>query len=216
MTDDKHSPAPRRRPRRVGEHGLLVDVADIARVHALTGWIRTRPWSRELAELVPGGTTIYLEGPDSVLARAAEELLGADGADDGRQAAPRHHVLPVRYDGPDLDEVARAAGTSREAVVRLHSAATYTVDFFGFAPGMAYLGGVPEEVRRPRREVPRTRVPANSLAMANEHTIVYPRAPPGGWNLIGTYLGDPLFHPDADRPTTLDIGDTITFEDVDA
>ena len=92
----------------------------------------------------------------------------------------------MTYDGPDLAEVARACGVSPEEVVRRHVAATYTVAFLGFAPGFAYLIGGDESLRPGRRDEPRERVPVGAVALAGEYAAVYPRASPGGWQLIGS------------------------------
>ena len=94
--------------------------------------------------------------------------------------------LPVRYDGEDLDDVARACSLSVEQVISLHSGADFEVSFCGFAPGFAYLLGLPDELHLPRRASPRARVPAGSVAIAARYSAVYPRESPGGWHLLGT------------------------------
>jgi KipI family sensor histidine kinase inhibitor len=106
--------------------------------------------------------------------------------------------IPVRYggpDGPDLEEVASRHGLTSADVVELHAGARYRVLFLGFAPGFAYLGGLPAAIATPRRASPRERVPAGSVGIAGEQTGVYPLSMPGGWNLIGRtdlVLFDPL------------------------
>jgi KipI family sensor histidine kinase inhibitor len=95
----------------------------------------------------------------------------------------------VRYDGEDLDDVARAVGLPRDEVVARHAGAAYVVAFVGFLPGFAYLAGLDERLRLPRRESPRPRVPANSVAIAGPYAGVYPFASPGGWHLLGTAIG---------------------------
>lgn len=121
--------------------------------------------------------------------------------------------IPVRYggaDGPDLDEVAERGGLRPADVVELHAGATYRVLFLGFAPGFAYLGGLPPALELSRRTTPRERVPAGSVAIAGLQTAVYPRALPGGWHLIGrteTVLFDPL----ADPPSRFQPGATVRF-----
>jgi KipI family sensor histidine kinase inhibitor len=62
----------------------------------------------------------------------------------------------------------------------------YEVSFCGFAPGFAYLVGLPHQLHLPRRASPRTRVPAGSVAIAATYSAVYPRESPGGWHLLGT------------------------------
>ncbi|MFZ9988306.1 MAG: 5-oxoprolinase subunit B family protein, partial [Candidatus Nanopelagicales bacterium] len=93
--------------------------------------------------------------------------------------------IPVVYDGDDLREVADLTGLTVDEVVAAHSGATYTVAFCGFAPGFAYLTGTDDRLHLPRRDTPRTRVPAGSVAIAAGYSAVYPLASPGGWHLLG-------------------------------
>lgn len=121
--------------------------------------------------------------------------------------------IPVRYggeEGPDLEAVAAAHDLRPADVVELHAAAIHTVLFLGFAPGFAYLGGLPEGLVTPRRATPRERVPAGSVAIAGEHSGVYPRSMPGGWNLIGR-TDAVLFDPDREPPSRLEPGTGVRF-----
>ncbi len=109
-------------------------------------------------------------------------------------------VLPVRYDGADLAEVAALWGVAEEEVARVHSGIEFRVAFCGFAPGFGYLTGLPERLHVPRRATPRTAVPAGSVGLAGPYTGVYPRSSPGGWQLIGrtdAVLWDPAREPAA-------------------
>lgn len=94
--------------------------------------------------------------------------------------------IAVHYDGADLADVARACSLTVERVIALHNEAEYEVSFCGFAPGFAYLVGLPRELQLPRRTSPRTHVPAGSVAIAAMYSAVYPHESPGGWHLIGT------------------------------
>lgn len=131
----------------------------------------------------------------------------------GLARAPRMVEIPVCYGGelgPDLGEVAARAGVGAETVVSLHAAAEYVVQAVGFAPGFAYLGGLPVKIHTPRRATPRTAVPAGTVGIGGEQTGVYPLATPGGWNLIGR---TPLRMFDAGRepPALLRVGDRVRF-----
>lgn len=127
-----------------------------------------------------------------------------------RQQAGRLVEIPVRYDGPDLADVAAHCGLTPDEVVRRHAAAEYIVYFIGFQPGFSYLGGLDESLQTPRRAEPRTAVPAGSVGIGGAQTGIYPLATPGGWQLIGrTAL--PLFDPQAEPPTLLAPGDRLRF-----
>jgi UPF0271 protein len=139
----------------------------------------------------------------------AWDAIALDG---GAAPALREHLVRVRYDGADLDEVAARAGLSREDVVRRHTARVYTVALVGFLPGFAYLGDVDEAIALPRRPSPRTRVPEGAVGVAARYTGIYPSASPGGWNLIGSAVD---FHPfDPARGALLALGDRVRFEPV--
>jgi KipI family sensor histidine kinase inhibitor len=145
----------------------------------------------------------------------AQALTRLDGIE---LPPPRQVAIPVRYgggNGPDLAEVASLNGLSPQAVVELHCAATYLVYFLGFAPGFAYLGGLPEALHTPRLETPRPLVPAGSVGIAGQQTGVYPVATPGGWRLIGQ---TPLVLFDAQRtPMSLLLpGDEVRFLPISA
>jgi KipI family sensor histidine kinase inhibitor len=127
--------------------------------------------------------------------------------------APRTVEIPVRYGGefgPDLDDVARHTGLSPQHVVELHSSAEYLVYFLGFAPGFAYLGGLPPELTTPRISAPRKQVPAGSVGIGGNQTGVYPIVSPGGWRLIGR-TSVKLFDPAAAEPVLLRMGDRLRF-----
>lgn len=124
--------------------------------------------------------------------------------------AGREHVIPVRYDGPDLPDVARRTGLAVADVIARHSARTYTVYFLGFVPGWAYLGDLDPALVVPRRTEPRARVPAGSVAIAGAQTGVYPYAIPGGWHLIGRTSVE-LFDPMRDPPAVFAAGDRVRF-----
>ncbi|WP_418955919.1 5-oxoprolinase subunit B family protein [Streptomyces tritici] len=185
----------------VGDHALLVELEDGARVRALHAELLRRRAAGTLpavGEIVPAARTVLLDGLAEPR-RLAAELPGWEVPELPERAAGPV-VVPVRYDGPDLAEVAALWGVSPEAAVRIHTAGAYTVAFCGFAPGFGYLTGLGPEYDVPRRATPRTAVPAGSVALAGPYTGVYPRSSPGGWQLIGStdaVLWDPAREPAA-------------------
>ena len=118
--------------------------------------------------------------------------------------------IPVRYDGPDLPEVAERLNLTAEEVIRLHSEPVYTVFMIGFQPGFPYLGPLPAALELPRRSTPRLRVPAGSVAIAGRQTGIYPQSSPGGWHLIG-HTDFQLFDPAARPPARLQAGGRVRF-----
>lgn len=120
-------------------------------------------------------------------------------------------TIPVRYDGPDLHAVAAATDLNVDAVTAIHTGVEYFAYMLGFAPGFAYLGDLDPVLRLPRRESPRTRVPAGSVAIAGAQTAVYPHETPGGWHLIGR-TGLSMFDATRDRPCLIRPGDRVKFE----
>jgi inhibitor of KinA len=124
--------------------------------------------------------------------------------------------IPVCYDtefGFDLEEVARRAGLDSKEVVDLHSSPEYRVHCLGFTGGFAFLGGLPQKLATPRRDVPRKEIPAGSVAIGGKQTGIYPIKSPGGWNVIGrTSLK--LFDPSKNPPTLLRAGDRVRFRSI--
>ena len=196
-----------------GDRAWLLDgLSDPA---AVADRLRAWAWPRDrVPETVVGAATCLLRfhGPPA----AESEVAAAVGAATSPSAPPtgaaaRTVLLPVRYDGEDLIAVARASGCSVAAVIAMHTGTAFRVAFLGFAPGFAYLEGLPEQLHLPRRTVPRVRVPAGSVAIADRYTAVYPRVSPGGWHLLGRTEVQ-LFDPGRTEPSTLRPGMIVRFE----
>ncbi len=144
---------------------------------------------------------------------ASVERLAAEPGAAGADSDARLLRLPVLYDGEDLAELANRAGMPAAELVRRHAAERYRVAFIGFAPGFAYLAGLPPELAAPRLTSPRSRVPAGSVAIGGSWTGVYPSASPGGWRLLGR-TSAVLFDAAANPPALLAPGDRVEFEAV--
>lgn len=195
---------------RCGADALLVELGSLEEVDAVRADLGAAQLP-EVTELVPAARTVLVAvrrgaGLDGVRAALSGIDLTAAAPRAGRSV-----TLPVHYDGPDLDLVADTAGLSTREVVALHSEASYTVAFTGFAPGFGYLTGLPEPLRQPRLARPRERVPAGSVGLAGEFTGAYPRSSPGGWRLIGRTDAE-LFDPHRDEPALLRPGDEVRIE----
>src|SRR5438105_1829529 len=171
-----------------------------------------------LSSAVVGARTLFLEfDPDKCpVERIASRLATRESS---HVAAPRRTLrIPVVYGeeaGSELPELASAAGLAPHEFARRHAAAVYRVGFLGFAPGFAYLVGLPPELQAPRLSTPRPRIGAGTVAIAGPYTGIYPGGTPGGWRSIGsTHVR--LFDPAADPPTLFLPGDEVRFERVDS
>jgi KipI family sensor histidine kinase inhibitor len=124
--------------------------------------------------------------------------------------------IPVVYGGrygPDLDAVSQVTGVSPGEIIEAHTAVEHTVDMIGFTPGFAFVSGLDDRFRIPRREEPRHRVAAGSVGIADGRTGLYAMASPGGWNIIGR-TSYPLFNPEAEDPFVLGAGMRVRFKAV--
>lgn len=168
-----------------GHHGLLVECEDLEDVMALHRSLEaSRPAG--VIDLVPAARTLLLTFDATTNRSDLVAAVTRAGAVESGAAPPVSEVvIEVTYDGEDLAEVAELTGIPADEVVRRHQAADHVVAFTGFAPGFAYIAGGDPALVVPRRDTPRTRVPAGSVALAGEFTGIYPREGPGGWQLIG-------------------------------
>lgn len=205
-----------------GEQAVLVELDGLDAVLALAGAVRGAmaagtPGFAQVTDVVPAATTVLVvlaDGGDLAPLRAALttlEVAAGNGTDPIGEAATVE--IAVRYEGPDLDEVAQRSGLSRGEVVAAHTGTPWRVAFGGFAPGFAYLFGGDPRLQVPRRTEPRTSVPAGAVALAGEYSAVYPRASPGGWQLIGQTEAA-LWDVERDPPALLVPGMAVRFVDL--
>ena len=194
-----------------GERGLLVEVEDLEMVHRLHAALRELD-PPGVVELVPAYRTVLIvadPGQAEALDELADRLPGLE-LPPAEAVAGETVEIPVRYDGEDLPEVAGLTGLAPDEVVRRHTAPEYTVAFLGFSPGFPYLVGLDPALEVPRRDTPRTSIPAGSVGLAGNQTGIYPTATPGGWQVIGR-TEVTLFDPARDPPALLAPGTRLRF-----
>lgn len=183
-----------------GDAAVLLDCADLDEAR---GWFTGL---QQHAEVVLGATTVLVRGEPAAL----RSLIGRTSPAPADTTHARTIEIPVTYDGPDLDDVATLTGLTLDAVVAAHTATPWTVAFGGFAPGFAYLVGGDPRLQVPRRTSPRTAVPAGSVGLAGEFSGIYPRASPGGWQLLGR-TDVVLWDIHREHPALLTVGTTVRF-----
>jgi len=193
---------------RVGGSALLIECAD----GAVEAW-RSLLWQRRAAgdlvavEIVPGARTVLLDGLDDPDGTAVLVRGWAPPPPAGVAARPLVTV-PVVYDGPDLIDVAERWGVSVPSAVARLAGADLWVAFCGFAPGFAYMSGLPAAWSVPRLDTPRASVPAGAVGLAGPYVGIYPTRSPGGWRLVGrTDLA--LFDVHRDPPALLAPGTRV-------
>ncbi|HEY4913807.1 MAG TPA: 5-oxoprolinase subunit PxpB [Candidatus Dormibacteraeota bacterium] len=193
----------------LAELGTRLDTALNTRAIALAAALKKR---RDVRQAIAGYSTVTVHfDPDQTSHDALTTAIRRLASRRPPMAEPgRLHRIPVVYDGPDLEAVSAVLGLDVAKIVEIHTKPIYRVFFVGFVPGWGYLGPLPEQLELPRRQVPRTKVPAGSVAIAGRQTGIYPLATPGGWHLLGR-TSVKLFLPDSDPPSLFRAGDRVKF-----
>lgn len=220
----EHPTSPPYRLLNAGDGGLIVEFGAIVddrlnrlvialdtrlRDAALPGVIETVPTYRSLLVLFDA-IEIGRDALAAALAALVADLhLGAEGP-------VRRWTVPVAYGGAlgvDLDHVAALHDLSTDEVVRRHAEGEYRVHMIGFAPGFAYLGGLPSSLHTPRRIEPRQRTPAGSISIGGVQAAISSIEAPSGWHMLGR---TPLRSFDMRRktPFLLNPDDRIRFRQV--
>lgn len=210
----------------LGDAALTIDfgnrIDEAINANVLQLFTRLQNFSPLIRDIIPAyaSLTVYYDvfllrqkNPSAFDAMKAllEPLLREESRNEN--GAGRRVQIPVCYAKKfalDREELAAQKNIAVEEVIRLHTAKTYRVYTIGFLPGFAYMGSVDDALATPRRQQPRSDVPAGSVGIAGSQTGIYPLDSPGGWNIIGrTPLK--LFDATKKEPCLLQPGDAVTF-----
>jgi KipI family sensor histidine kinase inhibitor len=223
VSDAGECGAPRYRVLLAGDTALTIELGDGIDQHVsatvlalghrinerrLHGLVETLPTLRSLM--------VYydpLKLPTTSLLAHIDELMRGLKA---TEQPGRVWKLPVCYHptvAPDLEHVAARSSLAPAQVIERHGAVTYHVYMLGFLPGQAYMGDVPPELALPRRETPRQRVAAGSVAIATALTCIFPLETPCGWHVIGRSPA-PLWQTRPSPRALLAPGDKVTFQPI--
>jgi KipI family sensor histidine kinase inhibitor len=212
-----------------GATALILRVAvtcDDTACMVLRSWVdgvRDR-WPDSVTDWVPSKRSVLLQYDllRCNLAMCAEEILAIGNrvladvkltSGQNRESPAHSWSIPVCYDGAcaiDRSRLEDVLAMEWEQVIRMHLTSIYRVVAVGFSPGFAYMDGLPEELRLPRKSVPLLRVPKGSVAIAERQCGIYPVASPGGWHVLGRTSMD-LFSPNRSEPSLLRVGDRVKF-----
>lgn len=203
----------------VVEYGQRIDPAIHDRVVALDRAVSAATIPG-IIETVPTYRSLMIDyDPEQIAPDALIERLRNLPVEAAKAAAPvQRWIVPACYDPSlalDLTYVADTLKLTPEKVVNLHSSAVYRLYMYGFAPGFAYLGGLPAALNISRRTEPRPTSPPNCLLTAGGQAIITTVVMPTGWYIIGRT--PERFFALERRPVFLaNVGDEVMFEAVDA
>ncbi|MEV6388386.1 5-oxoprolinase subunit B family protein [Nocardia xishanensis] len=210
--------------RAAGDRALLVTPSGPALAAGLADALRTSA-PAGVQDVLPAAETVLvtlISGDDAESVRREictllEEVERAPDSPDVSRETLSHNdsletiVIPVRYDGADLADVAELLDMTEDEVIAAHTGTVWRCAFVGFAPGFGYLESPDGRLTVPRRDAARTSIPAGAVALAGGYSAVYPRSTPGGWQLIGrTEL--PMWDVDRDPPALIRAGGRVRFE----
>lgn len=201
--------------KRVGTRALIVDLPDLGTVMNFYAALSATPLEHQ-TDVIAAARTVLVTFDSPTATTKAVDVLAAYTPAAADMGTPRDIDIDVRYDGEDVETLASSLGMSTGELVEWHTSTTWVAAFGGFAPGFTYC--VPEDASRalaiPRRDSPRTAVPAGAVALAGEFSAVYPRTSPGGWQLIGT-TATPMWDSTATPPALVAPGDRVHYRAVD-
>jgi inhibitor of KinA len=214
-------PAPACKP--VGDNGVLmefgtaIDPVVFDRILALDAALQTAP-PPGLLETVPAYVTLLLVYDPLVsdFASIAAAALAVAQSSGSAPPAGRDHVIPMCSDAdlaPDLADVAVQTGMAPDAVIAAHLAADYRVYMVGFAPGYAYMDGVPAALQLPRKAVPVRVRPVGTVMIAGGQCLITTLPMPTGWWVIGQ-TRTPVLRLNDPQPFLLQPGDRVRFRSV--
>ncbi len=152
-------------------------------------------------------STLISELSDILIDQASEIALGDSQVIE----------IPVCYSpefGLDLQSISDTTNLSVDRIIDLHCGRDYRVLATGFVPGFAYLGETDHAIHLPRRDTPRTRIPAGSVAIAENQTVVYPKETPGGWHIIGRMPGSIVSFSRDVIKAKLEMGRSVRFKPI--
>jgi len=214
---------------RMGEASLLLEFSDHlsmpvnAAVLAFRAAVEAASWPG-VAETATSLKSVFLRfDPDLIDHTTLEDhvqalLASRDWLAEGLPHRRRLWRIPAVFGGdhgPQLDEAAAMVGLSADAAVAAIAQTRLRVLTIGFAPGLPYLGRLPEAFDIPRKTELNPAVPKGGLGLAIRQMVMFPVETQTGWRWIGQAAFDG-FRQHAATPFALNAGDEILYRPVSA
>ena len=114
----------------------------------------------------------------------------------------------------DIKRLEKKLNISRDKILENFFSKEYFCYMTGFIAGMPFLGDLDENMRVPRLETPRVKVPKGSVALTEQFANIYTFESPGGWNILGNTPVDVFDNSKEEEPNLINPGDIVVFKQI--
>ena len=114
----------------------------------------------------------------------------------------------------DIKRLEEKLNISRDKILENFFSKEYFCYMTGFIAGMPFLGDLDENMRVPRLETPRVKVPKGSVALTEQFANIYTFESPGGWNILGNTPLDVFDNSKEEEPNLINPGDIVVFKQI--
>ena len=114
----------------------------------------------------------------------------------------------------DIKRLEEKLNINRDKILENFFSKEYFCYMTGFIAGMPFLGDLDENMRVPRLETPRVKVPKGSVALTEQFANIYTFESPGGWNILGNTPVDVFDNSKEEEPNLINPGDTVVFKQI--
>ena len=206
-----------------GDRGMLLDFGDDSSksisIEVNKAFSTISNLGLPLLNIIPSFNKIVIIFENSEIRDQNKEKITLEISDIKSQyqkSANKTWKIPACYDESfalDLKLIQQLHQITKEEIINLHTSESYYTYYIGFMPGFPYLGDIPSQLITPRLATPRIKIPARSIGIAKNHTCIYPKISPGGWNIIGQIPFD-IFDLQNPNPSLFLPGDKVSFYSV--
>ena len=114
----------------------------------------------------------------------------------------------------DIKRLEEKLKINRDKILKNFFSKEYFCYMTGFIAGMPFLGDLDENMRVPRLETPRVKVPKGSVALTEQFANIYTFESPGGWNILGNTPLEVFDNSKEVEPNLINPGDTVVFKQI--